>query len=333
MPVYNAEKYLSETLESLLGQTLEDFEIIAIDDGSTDSSWQILKDFAARDPRVRIDRHPTNRGQRAASNLAFSMARGAYVARSDQDDLSLPRRLELQSEYLDNNPEVGVLSCTYYKMTPEGQKELRGRIGDHLALCWTLLFDNAFCHSTLMLRREFVSGPNAYHYAPAAYEYEICSRLSTITQLAAIEVPLVIYRVHPEGLATTGYDKMRLSALAISSRQLKAILNPYQPGRDELCALRRLGLGKPRPSDFRYLAQFEKLFQAFSLRKGASENEVYRLRLRWVRKTSRQIPLWRLARSGLLRPTGLGNELLFRGNRLLRGLLRGTLRAIQNWRH
>ena len=96
MPVFDGAAYLDETLESLRAQTLADWELVAVDDCSRDASWEILQRHAARDPRIRPHRHERNRGHRAASNTAFALARGRYVARTDQDDLSLPRRLELQ---------------------------------------------------------------------------------------------------------------------------------------------------------------------------------------------------------------------------------------------
>jgi len=94
MPVFNAAPYLSESIESILNQTLTNFEFIIIDDASTDSSWKIIKSYARRDSRIRIYRNRLNLGVSTTSNIAISFARCKYLARMDADDISTPDRLE-----------------------------------------------------------------------------------------------------------------------------------------------------------------------------------------------------------------------------------------------
>src|SRR5258706_14041022 len=104
MPVYNGERYLASAIDSILAQTFTDFELIAVDDGSTDSSLPMLKRYAERDPRVRVISRP-NTGIVGALSDAIAAARAPLIARMDADDLSLPLRFERQVAYLSGHPQ------------------------------------------------------------------------------------------------------------------------------------------------------------------------------------------------------------------------------------
>src|SRR5690349_4133045 len=119
MPVYDGLPHLDATIESVLAQTMTDFEFVIVDDASTDGSWERVQEWARRDPRIRPHRHDGNRGHRATSNDGFALARGRYIARTDQDDLSLPRRLEAQVAYFERHPAIGVLGTWYRRLHPD----------------------------------------------------------------------------------------------------------------------------------------------------------------------------------------------------------------------
>src|SRR5882672_11542755 len=106
MTVYNTEKYLTEAVNSILNQSLKDFEFIIIDDGSTDGSAQLLDSFL--DPRIRIFKSSENLGLIVQSNKALGLARGKYIARMDSDDISLPTRLATQVAFLESHLEIGL---------------------------------------------------------------------------------------------------------------------------------------------------------------------------------------------------------------------------------
>ena len=108
MPAYNAAAYLREAMDSILTQTLEDFELLVVDDGSTDATLAIAKEVANGDSRVRIERLPDNRGRATARNMALGRARGRYLAWMDADDIALPRRLELQYACLEAQPVMHI---------------------------------------------------------------------------------------------------------------------------------------------------------------------------------------------------------------------------------
>jgi len=110
MPVYNAAKYVPAALDSILAQTFQDFEVVAVDDGATDDSAAVLEKYTARDPRIRVF-HQKNAGSAAARNKAISLARGKYIAQHDADDLSMPARLERQMRTLDAHPDLTAVFC------------------------------------------------------------------------------------------------------------------------------------------------------------------------------------------------------------------------------
>ncbi|TFH30764.1 MAG: glycosyltransferase family 2 protein, partial [Deltaproteobacteria bacterium] len=110
MPAHNVEKYIGEAIESVLAQTFGDWELIVVDDGSTDRTPEIIREYARKDFRIRA--HFMEHGGRgSARNLCLEHSRGRYIAVCDSDDISLPRRYEKEVAFLDTNPEYGVVSA------------------------------------------------------------------------------------------------------------------------------------------------------------------------------------------------------------------------------
>src|SRR5664280_184297 len=149
MPVYNSEKFLRESVESILGQTLADFEFIAIDDGSTDDSGSILADYRQRDERMVILTHSKNQGIVSALNWGLIVGRGKYIACMQADDSGQPGRFEKQVAYLETHPEVGILGSAVQLIDTRGQAigVLLKRCDD-LGIRWTSLFSSPFMHPT-----------------------------------------------------------------------------------------------------------------------------------------------------------------------------------------
>ena len=109
MPVYNGEKYLAEAIDSILVQTFTDFELLIVDDGSQDNSAEIIRSYEKRDSRIRFFQLERNVGSAAARNRGIASASGAYIALMDCDDVSLPKRLQKQVDFLQANPEIGAV--------------------------------------------------------------------------------------------------------------------------------------------------------------------------------------------------------------------------------
>src|SRR5690349_9241462 len=122
MPVYNGEKYLREAIDSILAQTLTDFEFLIIDDGSKDRSVDIIKSYA--DPRINLVKNEVNLGISKTLNRGIEIAAAEFIARMDADDISHPTRLQKQYDYLIKNPECALLS-TWAKMITEKNEHIR----------------------------------------------------------------------------------------------------------------------------------------------------------------------------------------------------------------
>ena len=120
LPVYNQEKYVAQTIESVLSQTFADFELLLHDDGSTDSSAAIIRRYAAQDSRIRASFAP-NAGRCEATNRLIAQAQGQWCALFDADDVMLPERLEKQLAYHQAHPEVDATSCQCHYINERGQ--------------------------------------------------------------------------------------------------------------------------------------------------------------------------------------------------------------------
>lgn len=199
MPVYNAHRYLREAVESVLGQSFADFELIAVDDGSKDDSLAILREYAANDPRVKVVSR-ANTGIVGALNDGLKAAEGEFIARMDSDDLSTPDRFEKQVAYLRAHPECVLVGSQVMLMDAEGaalcpklDTEYTHEAIDtsHLAGRWPLV------HPTIMMRREAILRAGAYREKYQWLEdLDLFLRMAEVGQLASLTDVLLHYRLH-----------------------------------------------------------------------------------------------------------------------------------------
>jgi len=198
MPVYNGEKYLHEAVESILAQTLADFELIVIDDGSTDRSAAILESFRQNDARVIVQHHSQNQGIVAANNTGLAIARGKYIARMDADDISLPERFEKQAAFLETHPEIDIIGSARQMINEHGHfiGGLTMPLED-LALRWANTFSIAFMHATILLRRSIiVEHKIQYNISRDVSELDFFARLLEYAHGGNLAESLYIYRIH-----------------------------------------------------------------------------------------------------------------------------------------
>ena len=202
LPVRNGSAHLSAALESILAQTFVDFELLVIDDGSTDATPEILR--AVRDPRLRVVTNPQNIGLVPTLNRGLELARGEFIARQDHDDISLPERLEKQVAFLRAHPDCVLLGTEAVQTDAQGRKAFR-LLRPHGVedIRWYLCFDNAFIHSSVMFRREPVCQEFG-GYAPSFHseDYALWSRIARARETANLPDPLLLYREH--GSSVTG---------------------------------------------------------------------------------------------------------------------------------
>lgn len=201
MPVFNAEKFLGQTLRSLLEQTLHDIEIVAVDDGSTDGSVAILRSI--RDPRLRIERNERNLGIIATLNRGISLCRAPYIARMDADDIALPTRLEKQYRYMASHPRC-VLVATGRIGIDELDRPVssfnRPATGSAL-IRWKLLTGNFITHPTVMMRKSALPAPLFEERYRHAEDYAAWLKLASIGDLEVLPERLLKYRFHGQSVS------------------------------------------------------------------------------------------------------------------------------------
>jgi glycosyltransferase involved in cell wall biosynthesis len=154
LPVYNAAPFLEDTLRSVFAQTVSDWELIAVDDGSTDGSADVLS--KVHDPRVRVVREKENRGLAARLNFIHDQARGQYIARMDADDMMHPERMARQLAFLECHPDTDVLGCSLIALGHASEpRGVRIFPAEHDALMGAAVLGPSLCHATVMARREW----------------------------------------------------------------------------------------------------------------------------------------------------------------------------------
>ncbi len=194
MAVHNGERHLRESIESVFAQTFADFELLVVDDGSTDATPEILSRYA--DPRLRVVRNELNLGLTRSLNRGLAESRGRYVARQDADDVSAPERLARQAAFLDANLDVSLLASSHVRIREDGSViAVRSVPTDPTGIRWRLLFLNAFAHSSVMLQRADVQALGGFSEQFAfAQDYDLWSRFAFTGAVAVLPDPLVRYR-------------------------------------------------------------------------------------------------------------------------------------------
>lgn len=210
MPVRDGQRWLGEAIASIANQTLTDFELVIVDDGSVDDTPRILAERAKADARIRVIRQE-RLGLVAALNRGLSEARGELIARLDADDLSFPQRLARQSEYLDNHPQIGLLGSWADTIGERGTitGALQPRTDD---LATLLMRTNPFVHSSVMVRRSALQKAGAYRAAfGGAEDYDLWLRLSEIAGIAILPERLLAYRVHSDSVTASARVRQMFS--------------------------------------------------------------------------------------------------------------------------
>lgn len=206
MPVYNAERYLREAVDSILAQTLRDFELIAVDDGSRDASRSILDDYARRDPRVRVISRP-NTGIVGALNDGLAAARGEFIARMDADDWVTPNRFERQVAFLREHPDHVCVGSFFNYMDASGALvKWNPRETDPAAIERTLLAGDggALIHPVILLRRDALEKTGFYRVeAQWVEDLDLYLRLAQVGRLSNVPEVLLHYRYHSQSVNFT----------------------------------------------------------------------------------------------------------------------------------
>lgn len=197
MAVLNGGDFLEGAIRSILNQTYRNFEFIIIDDGSTDDTNLVLNAFAKVDERIRVYSQE-NQGLSRSLNRGLLLAKGAFIARQDHDDISLPERFEKQIAYFDSHPECALLGTAAKVLSSSGSfdREHKHPCNSNV-LKFKLIFNNPFVHTSLMFRSSLVKDVGLYSTDPAREppeDYEFISRVAKKFVIANLPEQLVIYR-------------------------------------------------------------------------------------------------------------------------------------------
>ncbi|RLG25472.1 hypothetical protein DRN85_05850 [Methanosarcinales archaeon] len=210
MSVYNAEKYLRESIESILNQSFTDFEFIVVDDGSTDNSPELIKGY--EDARIRVISNEENIGLTESLNEAIKAASGEYIARQDADDVSLQNRFEEQLKYLDNHPNVALLGTSVYLVDENG--EMMGKRIASPSPKKSLFRCNRFYHGSLMFRKSTTNELGAYNpLFKYSQDYELILRISQKYDVRNLKSPLYKMRFHSSSISSTKIEEQQIYAV------------------------------------------------------------------------------------------------------------------------
>lgn len=214
MAAYNGAAFLPETIASLQAQTFGDFEVVIVDDCSTDDTRDVLR--AIDDPRFRIVESPVNQGPVRSRNTAVVHARGRYLAGLDQDDLCLPGRFAAQVAYLEMNPDTVVLG-TAAAVIQGGVVSPPKRTGNTTPALieWLLRIENPLVWSSTMTRATAASHPFTDPERLYAEDFDLYHRMARKGRVARLDTPLVIYRRHPGGASKRYTERMCASASTV----------------------------------------------------------------------------------------------------------------------
>jgi glycosyltransferase involved in cell wall biosynthesis len=221
LPVYNAEKYIAEAINSILAQSYQNFELLILNDGSTDNSLSVISEYQDN-PLIKIVSHE-NKGLIATLNIGIELAQGEYIARMDADDIAYPERFEKQLALFAVNPDLGVCSTSTQNFGAETDETIRSEDNDILKM--TLLFWPPFAHPAVMMKRALLI-ENDIRYREAfkhCEDFDLWSQLAPFGDFSNVKEIMLKYRVHPDQVTNSFSDTVLDAHFRICQSNLLAI--------------------------------------------------------------------------------------------------------------
>lgn len=223
MPTYNAVKHLNEAIDSIIRQTYSDWELVIIDDGSTDGTQEIIQSYCERDSRIKLIAGPMQ-GIAAALNLGIDKSQGEYVARMDADDISLPERLEKQVDYMEKNEDIDVCATLYKIFSEAGIMEYTPSLPCYDEMIKArMLFECIIAHPTVMFRKSTLLQGWRYDTKAIAEDYDLWTRMILDLKFFCIQEILFHYRVSDGSASRIRQNDVILSAQNSSRNCIKQI--------------------------------------------------------------------------------------------------------------
>jgi len=268
LPVYNGSKYLRQSIDSILCQSLQNFELIILNDGSTDDSKKIIDEY--RDSRIIKVEH-ANMGLAKTLNVGLEQARGKYIARQDQDDISFPKRLEMQVSYLENKSSL-ILCGGSAKIIGGGKHKQWNYPQEPGVIHCELLFSNVFAHSSVVFRKESLDRASLRYSNdyPYAEDYEMWVRCSNGHNIANLNDLLLEYRISPSSSSRKNVSIQESSIKRIQESILKRMC--ISPTNEEWLIHRRIEY----PGNINSLAELKSFEQwLLKLKKSNDVNGIF----------------------------------------------------------
>ncbi len=205
MPVYNREKYVAESIESVLNQTYTDFEFLICDDGSTDNTWNILADYAKQDKKIKLFKNETNLGIAATRNKLILNAIGEYLAIQDSDDLWTEDKLELQLSFLLNYTKYNLVACRFIYINQYGNYKYNPLFNYYGDVSKYLDFNSIISNCSILLKLKLLKSifPDSIFYNPnylVGEDYDLLCRIKEHIKIYVLKEKLVRVRIHEDNI-------------------------------------------------------------------------------------------------------------------------------------
>lgn len=222
MPAYNAEQYISRAIASILNQTFKDFELIIINDASTDNTLKIIQKYKNLDNRIRVLNNKSHLLIAESLNKATSLAQAEIIARMDADDISLPNRLELQYSFLSKNPDIAVLGANIIIIDKDGKEISRREYPTESEQLKKIMFlYSPFAHPVVMFRKKIFQEFGGYDLKMVPCEdIDLWFKIGSKYKFATIPNTVMQYTVHPDSSSNKKLIQLELLGFEI---KLKAI--------------------------------------------------------------------------------------------------------------
>jgi len=235
LPVFNAELYLKESIDSILNQTYQNFELIIINDKSTDSSKDIILNYS--DKRINYYENLKNEGLVFTLNRGLKIAKGIFITRMDADDVSLPFRFKKQVDFLKSNQDIDLIGSFYYTIDKNGKVLNRVKYPlNHDDIKFGLIFNSVLCHPSIMFRRKLIDLNYFFYeneYFPAE-DYYLWTCLVNKIKIGNINDFLLLYRIHDLQISTHKIQDQNIKASSIRINYLLSIYPNFSSSKNAL---------------------------------------------------------------------------------------------------
>jgi len=226
MPVFNSEKYLNEAIGSVLSQSFIDFELLIINDGSTDDSVRIIQEYQGKDNRIVYVKNERNVGIQKTLNKGISLSQGGYIARMDSDDIWCDqKKLQKQLDFLDNNPDYALVGTAMETIDTHGDKlQIIKYKETDKEIRNSILFSSQFAHPSIIIRKSALESIGNYSEEKKhrnVEDYELWLRIGTRFKFANLGDICLKYRIHPQSVSMQNEFRHRLNWIAVTMKYAK----------------------------------------------------------------------------------------------------------------